>query len=322
MIWLVASVGRFLTWMLSMALSRSREYMADAQAVRMTKNPLALAEALRKIAGKFRGGGDPPTGFQSSFILHPEAPGLDEGDGFFADLFSTHPPVGRRIQKLLDWAKADLASPKESAARAGRTPPRRAPGTRYHAFLKDQWMGPYTLPQFLASASLEPRTWVCAEGATGVVKAGEVPELSLLFTKALRGSRSGELCPACHVPLLRKTYEGARTLTCAFCEGSLLEPGVLERIVARREEIFGPEQVEAALAWRKAQVDRPLGQTPSGLVIACPTCGKAMSKSFHLMLTRVVIDRCPHDGKVWLEKGELDLVQILVEQSAKIEGKA
>jgi Zn-finger nucleic acid-binding protein len=43
-----------------------------------------------------------------------------------------------------------------------------------------------------------------------------------------------------------------------------------------------------------------------------------MSKSFHLLLTRVVMDRCPYDGKIWLDGGELETIQILVEQSMSL----
>jgi Zn-finger nucleic acid-binding protein len=119
------------------------------------------------------------------------------------------------------------------------------------------------------------------------------------------------------VPLVHKIYEGAPTLHCTFCTGYLLKPGVLERIVARQEVTFGEAEVLKALAWRKAQPERSLREAPGGLVIPCPECGHAMSKAFHLMLTRVVIDRCSYDGTVWLDAGELETIQILVEEASR-----
>jgi heat shock protein HtpX len=318
-VWLVASLGKGLTRLLSMALSRSREYLADAQAVRMTQNPLALAEALRKIAGKFRGGDDAPTGFQSVFILNPEAEYLDESEGTWADLFSTHPPVGKRIERLLEWAKADVTVFKKGLDEEPTivSPQKGASVSRYFAFLGAAWAGPYDFTQLLASGQLKPGTWVCSEGSEVVVKAGEAPDLSLLFSQQVKGLVAIEKCPHCHVPLVHRTYEGAPILACAFCSGVLTDSNVLERIVARRDQTFYEPKIQQALEWRKVQKEGNLQSASGGVMISCPVCGRTMSKAFHLLLTRVVIDRCPYDGKIWLDGGELETIQILIEQSSK-----
>ena len=47
---IVAAIGYFFATLMRFAISRKREYMADAGAAEMTKNPLALASALRKIS--------------------------------------------------------------------------------------------------------------------------------------------------------------------------------------------------------------------------------------------------------------------------------
>lgn len=88
-----ALVGYVVSLILRFGISRSREYMADAGAAEMTKNPLALAAALRKISE----GTELPTSINNDlaplFIFKP-------AHSFFARLFATHPPIEKRIAVL------------------------------------------------------------------------------------------------------------------------------------------------------------------------------------------------------------------------------
>ena len=89
---LVAGAIYFLSILFKLALSRSREYMADAGAVELTHNSMALASALRKISGHStlkEVGNDE---VKELFIDY-------EAEGFFS-LFATHPPIEKRIQVL------------------------------------------------------------------------------------------------------------------------------------------------------------------------------------------------------------------------------
>ena len=82
------------------AISRSREFAADAGAARITGNPYGLAEALRKIdavARKVPMDANPATAHM--FIIKPFS-----GSGL-ASLFSTHPPTEARIQALLHGSR-------------------------------------------------------------------------------------------------------------------------------------------------------------------------------------------------------------------------
>ncbi len=89
--WLFMSVTRF-------AISRKREYMADAGGAELTHNPLALASALRKIS-------DDP-GLQDCqrddiaqlFIAYPHS--LNSASSFFSNMFATHPDINHRIEIL------------------------------------------------------------------------------------------------------------------------------------------------------------------------------------------------------------------------------
>jgi heat shock protein HtpX len=85
--------------MIQMAISRSREFAADAGAARITGNPHALADALRKIdaiARRVPLDANPATAHM--FIVKPFS-----GQGLMS-LFSTHPPTEARVQALLKGA--------------------------------------------------------------------------------------------------------------------------------------------------------------------------------------------------------------------------
>src|SRR4051812_15285217 len=103
-----------LAWLLSqivkLALSRSREYLADAGSVELTKNPDAMISALRKIEN--RGELDGAT----SAVMELCFDNPREG---FADLFATHPSVDSRIKALVQFAggrdPGPLALPDDTA---------------------------------------------------------------------------------------------------------------------------------------------------------------------------------------------------------------
>ena len=82
------------------ALSRSREYLADAGAVELTKNPDAMISALQKISGNAHV--KAPSEVREMFIENPHSE--------FASLFATHPPIEKRIAVLEKYAGGRRAS--------------------------------------------------------------------------------------------------------------------------------------------------------------------------------------------------------------------
>ena len=96
---LVAAVGYFFAILMRFAISRKREYLADAGSAEMTKNPLALASALRKISA------DPDIeavkreDVAQLFIQHPGKQATSALSGL-SGLFATHPPIEKRIEIL------------------------------------------------------------------------------------------------------------------------------------------------------------------------------------------------------------------------------
>lgn len=83
--------------LIQLAISRSREYEADATGAKETGNPYALARALQKLDNYSRR--IPLQAYPSTAHLFIVAPLL--GSGGFANLFSTHPPIKDRIYRLI-----------------------------------------------------------------------------------------------------------------------------------------------------------------------------------------------------------------------------
>ena len=88
-------VAYLLSFLIRLALSRSREFLADAGSVELTKNPDAMISALRKIEGR----GELPGA--TSAIMEMCIDNPREG---FGELFDTHPSVEKRTTALVKFA--------------------------------------------------------------------------------------------------------------------------------------------------------------------------------------------------------------------------
>jgi Zn-dependent protease with chaperone function len=90
----IGSIGAFFGKLIKSAVSRQREFLADAASVQFTRNPLALAGALKKVGGCGSRIEDPNAEDASHLFF---ANGLGES---FSRFFSTHPPIEERIREL------------------------------------------------------------------------------------------------------------------------------------------------------------------------------------------------------------------------------
>ncbi len=90
--------------LLAMAVSRQREYLADATGVEYTRNSLGLAKALEKIRDAAMPFSRASRGTAHLFFVNPLWRRVDEREGRLADLLSTHPPIARRIMLLYQMA--------------------------------------------------------------------------------------------------------------------------------------------------------------------------------------------------------------------------
>jgi heat shock protein HtpX len=94
------------------ALSRRREFLADAGSVELTKNPDAMISALQKISGNSTV--NAPSEVREMFIENAHAD--------FTSIFATHPPIQRRIEALAKYAGGRIAppsAPTPAGAKAG-----------------------------------------------------------------------------------------------------------------------------------------------------------------------------------------------------------
>lgn len=96
---LIAAIGFLFASLMRFAISRKREYMADAGSAEMTKNPLALASALRKISADPAIEAVQRKDVAQLFIQNPKK----KTKGLYSQLgglFATHPPIEKRIEIL------------------------------------------------------------------------------------------------------------------------------------------------------------------------------------------------------------------------------
>jgi heat shock protein HtpX len=104
-LWLVTLVvAPLVSRLLAMAVSRKREYLADATGAQFTRNPMALASALEKLEGATAATRSITRGAAHLCIVDPAPSALAEKEGFLADVFVSHPPIRQRIIRLKGMA--------------------------------------------------------------------------------------------------------------------------------------------------------------------------------------------------------------------------
>jgi heat shock protein HtpX len=108
-LWIITLVlAPLLTRLMAMAVSRNREYLADATGAQFTRDPLALASALQKIDAAV----EPTRAINRSTahlcIADPLGRAINDREGRFANLFGSHPPMAARITRLKGMAFQQL----------------------------------------------------------------------------------------------------------------------------------------------------------------------------------------------------------------------
>ncbi len=107
---ILAILAPIMGQLLVLAVSRSREYMADAGSVEFTRNPEGLISALEKIAQMYAQNPLPKRLIKKTeplshlFIYSPLSKRMREEGSFWAEMWSTHPPLEKRVARLKSMA--------------------------------------------------------------------------------------------------------------------------------------------------------------------------------------------------------------------------
>jgi len=117
-------------------------------------------------------------------------------------------------------------------------------------------------------------------------------------------------CPQCTTLLKLFHYEGIEIDFCPNGHGVWLDKNELGVIINRREQIFSPEEIAAA-----ETVERKVGGSIKATPHPCPVCNSSMKRSNYAYSSGIFIDRCGGCSGIWLDSGELEQIQIFVEQS-------
>lgn len=313
-----------LSQILNMFISREREYRADAASVRMTRNPLSMAEALHLISRNWTGIGFIGNGLEMLCIVNPQAAALDESEGWWADLMSTHPPIKERIKILLSMASANIS---ELDARLNpETEPsdiqKNAEPAYYALDPKQQWQGPFSLADLSSLLWLSPLTWTKSGSGQTIERAWKNPLIDPIFTASLSRQESeisAFVCPHCNQALIKISYEKTRAYQCRFCSGILVGTDKIPRIIARREVRCTDRLKSLAKAvlsdnQRKNTINKLRGiDAKTKSFLPCPKCKHAMFRTFYSSAYLVEIDRCGICGLAWFDADELEILQCLIE---------
>ena len=108
-LWLISIIlAPIIAQIVAMAVSREREYLADASGAELTRNPLGLASALEKIDAAVEPTASIKQGIAHLCIADPRGRKLNESEGAFANLFGTHPPIAKRVALLKEMGYRQL----------------------------------------------------------------------------------------------------------------------------------------------------------------------------------------------------------------------
>jgi heat shock protein HtpX len=345
-----AATGALGMRLLAGAVSRQREYLADAMAAEMTRNPAALATVVYKAHVAYSMLGDFHMSYSPMFIVSCKGEG-SESEGWIAGFFSTHPPIRKRLEAVarmaymdpddiarLAWegkaarerARAEMTALEESPAPPAdvldalrAAIPVAAEGPMFEVRRPDgSWDGPFNAREAASRPYFTSLIRVREFGAMEDAPANQTPAVMAAFM-AINGRAGGDgACPRCHAPLTDFPYEGVPLRACPACRGRIA-PGrrAVERILARRDVSFSKPLLKKAEEASRAFMLNPAkpGGAFESAPMKCPSCGGRMAQRPYNYQYFLPIDECGGCGSIWFDADELEILQVWVE-GAKPQG--
>ena len=325
LIYIILSIAQFFYNLIRMFLSRNREYRADAIAVKLTRDPLSLSEALYAISRGWRGLGYIDRNLESLFIMNPVKAAVDEKEGILANMMSTHPPIKERMAVLAAMAHADVKNVQEKVVSQEKLKDRiresevasDKKGSRWMLMdEKKTWQGPFTIIQMMALGWIRPDTWIKPFDREAIKQAKDEALLKPMFDEKIKGLKLSSLdCPKCHQGLVDEEYEGTTVHRCVFCNGALVETEKMPRIIIRMEKGFKERIGKIAELTQQGGLEKIRNKirVKDQSLLKCPKCNTEMARGFYTMAYLVEVDRCNLCNIVWFDEDELEVVQYLIE---------
>ncbi|TRZ87581.1 hypothetical protein D4R89_09430 [bacterium] len=356
LIFAAAAISSFVMRLLSTLISRERELLADAAAVEFGRDPSSLARAIYKAHVQNSFVGNFSASYGPLFIVAPESPNIP--DGFFGRLFNSHPPLMKRIEALAamagkkpdriirdvwegrqnrEKAREILHSFEEMTVKAGPTatgPEEKpeaaapeAPGTGETKAWSVRsagggWEGPMTTSELISRPGFSSMT-VVKNSQEGVeAKAREFPQVRLALRDAGRkrpvDPGHENKCPRCRVPLAETFYEGVAVKLCPRCRGKLVDEGMMDRVIARKEVAFSEGLIRKAMDFKERFLSQPvktrkISESRPPDPPSCPACGYAMKARPYSYSYFIPVDKCLSCHKIWFDADELEILQVLIE---------
>ena len=333
---------------LSSLMSRQREVLADATAVELCRDPLALARVIYKAQLKYSFLGDFQATYGPLYIVDPESERRTGTMGFMARIFSSHPPFMQRIDILTRMAGKCPAQVTEqvwksqrqrdkgrrvqpafeeephSAGGAAKKETPRAQGESWSVRdSQGQWQGPFSLGELLCLPYFSPMITVKDLSGGEASLAKEFPEvrraLGFLGQAAEPGENGNDSCPRCGGMLRERDYEGVTVRACENCGGKLVDTFAVERILARQELTFSNGLRQKARQFQERFFVNPLKakeldlKEPAGTLF-CPSCGAKMLHRPYNYQYFIPVEKCLTCHKIWFDADELEILQILIEE--------
>jgi Zn-dependent protease with chaperone function len=212
LLFLVGSIGLFFGRLIQAAVSREREYLADASAVQFTRNPEGLAGALRHLMLSGSGIQNPKAGAASHFFF-----GDGGGNVFrFFSPFATHPPLEKRIARIdRNFNPAQLPKQQAAAELQAELPDMKLVGANFLSGIGAFAPAQFEAAQILLATLPEPLMAAAhhAEAAQTVAYAlllSRSPEIQTRQLEALGKTHSPELAKTVLARAREILQEGAR----------------------------------------------------------------------------------------------------------------
>lgn len=113
-------------------------------------------------------------------------------------------------------------------------------------------------------------------------------------------------CPKCNVAFETTIYEGVEIDQCKKCGATWLDDGEVGKIVDIEEETFSPELIRETLT----HAFEGIPQEEKDSSVSCPKCHSNMFPVNYSYSSGIIVNRCPNHHGIWLDRGELEKLQI------------